>query len=82
MTGILHRILAPRPARPASRPGKPGAAALLLTLIFSLSGCTTVAVVGATAGAAVAVTGAAVKGTGAAVGAVIPDGEDEEKEDD
>ena len=35
-------------------------------------------VAGATAGAAVAVTGAAVKTTGAAVGAVIPDGDDEE----
>lgn len=35
-------------------------------------------VAGATAGAAVAVTGAAVKTTGAAVGAVIPDGHDEE----
>lgn len=54
---------------------------LLLLLCYNLllcTGCTVVAVAGATAGAAVAVTGAAVKTTGAAVGAVIPDGEDED----
>lgn len=52
---------------------------ILLTLQFSY-GCTVITVAGATAGAAVAVTGAAVKTTGAAVGAVIPDGDDNEDE--
>ena len=50
---------------------------ILLTLQLSC-GCTVITVAGATAGAAVAVTGAAVKTTGAAVGAVIPDGDDDE----
>ena len=51
---------------------------LLVTSLLLSCGCTVMTVAGATAGAAVAVTGAAVKTTGAAVGAVIPDGDDEE----
>ena len=53
-----------------------------VSLLPVLCACTTVAVVGATAGAAVAVTGAAVKTTGAVVGAAIPDGDDEEPEEE
>lgn len=54
---------------------------LLLSTLFTTS-CTALAVTGAVVGGAVAVTGTAVKTTGAAVGAVIPDGDDEEDEDD
>ncbi|MDA9908951.1 hypothetical protein N9E57_00335 [Gammaproteobacteria bacterium] len=52
---------------------------ILVTLQFSC-GCTAITMAGATAGAAVTVTGAAVRTTGAAVGAVIPDGDDDEDE--
>jgi len=53
---------------------------LLILLVPFLTNCTAVAVVGATAGAAVAVTGTAVKTTGAVAGAVIPGDDDDEKD--
>lgn len=55
-------------------------AAMTLLIPAILTGCTAVTVAGATVGAALAVTGVAVKTTGAAVGAVIPDGDQENEE--
>jgi len=64
------------------------AALILFALASSLSlgGCLAVAATGAVVGTAVGVTGAAVGGAakvgGAAVGAVIPDGDDEDRDED
>ena len=55
---------------------------LILTMLTGSTSCTLFTVTGAAVGGAVAVTGAAVKTTGAAVGAVIPDADEEEDEDD
>jgi len=54
------------------------AVALMSTI---LTGCTAVTVAGAVVGTAVGVTAVAVKGTVAAVDAVIPDQEQEDKEE-
>ena len=56
---------------------------LLAGAALSLSGCLAVAATGAVVGTAVGVTGAAVgvtaKGVGMAAGAIIPDGDKDEK---
>lgn len=54
----------------------------VLLLMLPLASCLAGAVVGTTVGVAGAVVGTAVKTTGAVIGAAIPDGEDEEDEDD
>jgi len=55
--------------------------ALMAALMsISLGGCTAVTVAGAVVGTAVGVTAVAVKGTVAVVGAVIPDEEQDNKE--
>lgn len=57
-------------------------AALVVTLMsIILNGCTAVTVAGAVVGTAVGVTAVAVKGTVAVVDAVIPDQEQEDKEE-
>lgn len=60
-----------------------GRAALIAALGFSLSGCLAAMATGAVVGTAVGVTGAVVKtgvkGTGMVVGAMIPDGDKDEK---
>jgi hypothetical protein len=53
-----------------------------LLLMLPLASCLAGAVVGTTVGVAGAIVGTAVKTTGAVVDAVIPDGDDEEDEDD
>ncbi len=57
------------------------AAALMTFSAFLIlsTGCTAIAVVDAVASTAVGVTKVAVKGTTAVVGAVIPDGDDEDE---
>jgi|GEM_PF-4486431 len=49
-------------------------------LVLQSAGCTAIAVVDAVASTAVGVTKVAVKGTTAVVGAVIPDGDDDDKD--
>lgn len=53
-----------------------------LLLMLPLASCLAGAVVGTTVGVAGAVVGTAVKATGAVVDAVIPDGDDDEDDDD
>ncbi len=55
------------------------AIAAACALMFSVSGCTVLAVTDAVASTAVGVTKVAVKGTVAVVGAAIPDGDDKDK---
>ncbi len=52
---------------------------LLVSSSVTLSGCTAVALVDAAASTAIGAGKLAVKGTTAAVGAVIPDGDDDDK---
>ena len=54
--------------------------ALLVCSSLTLGGCTAITLVDAAASTAVGVGKLAVKGTTAAIGAVIPDGEDDEEE--
>jgi len=54
----------------------------IFSLCFLLSSCTAVTVVGAVAGAAVTVGTVAVKGTAAVVDMAIPDGDDDEEQED
>ncbi len=53
---------------------------VLLILLFSMCGCTVVKVVDAAASTAVAVTVGTVKATGKVLGAVIPDGDNDDEE--
>jgi len=61
--------------------GKVCAALAVALMSIILNGCTAVTVAGAVVGTAVGVTSVAVKGTVAAVDAVIPDQEQEDKEE-
>lgn len=57
-------------------------AAIVALLALQTSGCTVISAVDAVASTAIGVTKVAVKGTTAVVGAVIPDGDDDEKKED
>jgi len=54
---------------------------VLLILLFSMSGCTVVKVVDAAASTAVGVTVGTVKATGKVLGAVIPDGDNDDEDE-
>ena len=58
------------------------AVTLTLFALACLNACTVVKVVDAAASTAIGVTKGAVKATGAVAGAVIPDGDDDDKKDE
>ena len=54
----------------------------VITIIFTLNGCTVLSIADAVGSAVVGTTKAVAKGTVAVVGAVIPGGDDEEDEEE